>query len=68
MPSAMRMSAQPQDLLDGVFIMASFLSVHINLAPIVSAVELALVALEADAGYAQANQGEGEQHFPVRHR
>jgi hypothetical protein len=27
MPSAIRMSAQPQDLLDGVFIMVSFPSV-----------------------------------------
>ena len=34
--------------------------------PSLLAVEFALVALEADAGYAQANQREGEKHFPVR--
>jgi len=73
-PRMMSITVPPVDFFESALISTAVKEQLINaqegrsrlLSPL--AVKLSLITLKADAGDAQANQGEGQQHFPVRCR
>ena len=61
-PNIINTVVHPNDFLDCALIPKSF-----RMAPVpLSTVELALIALKSDTRHAEADQGEGEQNFPMR--